>query len=207
MRLLTAMAALAALAACTILPEPERYVTYRLPAPTPETAGQAQEALPATLRLTPPRASDRLASSRILVALEGERLSAYSGARWVSPAPKLWQDAMATAFRADGRLPKVIAGGERLPADLELRSTLRAFEIDRSTEDEAQARAVLHARLIALHERDIVATRRFTASAPLAKAETEGAVAALGDASRELTEDLIEWTITQAAEHSESPRY
>nr|WP_242463925.1 ABC-type transport auxiliary lipoprotein family protein [Halorhodospira halophila] len=169
--------------------------------PPPEGDAPAADTEPVdwTLRVTTPSSSDLLAGNRIAVATGEHRMSTFAGARWVSPLPRLWQEHLIETFYADGRIHRLSADGERLSADLELRTTLRAFQIE--TRDEGpRARVVVDARLVDVGQRRIVATERFAATRDVASDDTDAAVAALGAANRSVGRELVAWTVTAAAE-------
>lgn len=67
------------------------------------------------------------AGDRILTITDGE--AAYiAGARWVSPASVLFDEAVARAFEADPGRARLIGRGEAAKSDLMLRLEVRSFE-------------------------------------------------------------------------------
>jgi len=189
-----AILALLLLGGCSILPEVERYTTYRLP--PLEAEPRATEA-PWALRIAPPASSDLLAGPRLPVRLGEHRMSVYRGARWVAPLPGLWQDHLIEAYRSDGRLSRITDSPDPVEADLVLHTTLRAFRV-LTPETEPRARVTVDARLIAPRQQRLVGAEHFRTTAPAAGRSADAAVAALGAASNEVTRALIEWTLDSA---------
>ena len=183
------------LGACSILPESEELVVYRLPASIPPSHVQAQ-AVDWSLQVNRPQASQTLDSTRIAVVPEGDRLSAYKGVRWSDRAPLLVRDRLVDAFRADGRVQAVSSDDNRLQADLELAGDLRAFESEyRSGAPEAYV--LLDARLVQRETRRIVASQRFEVREPASGTSPEHVVAAFGKASDTLSSEVLEWTLAK----------
>lgn len=198
---LLVLLALAGLGACTLLPDAQTYTAYQLPPPEEEDAADAEDTVEWTLRVATPGSSDLLAGNRIAVATGSHRMSAFRDARWVSSLPRLWQEQLIDTFRADGRIQHLSADGERIAADLELRTTLRAFEMETAGDDAPpQARVVVDARLVDIGQRRIVAAQRFAASSEASAGDAPAAVAALGAANRSVNRELVAWTLASAPE-------
>jgi len=195
--LLTLLAA-ATLSACTLLPDPETYTAYRLPPPDADAPSPAGREVDWTLRVAAPGSSDLLAGNRIAVATGEHRMSAFSGARWVSPLPRLWQEHLIDTFRSDGRIRHLSADGDRLAADLELRTTLRDFQLD-ARDETPRARVVVDARLVDVGQRRIIDAERFSATEEAPARDVDAAVAALGAANRSVGSELLAWTLATAA--------
>ncbi|MFP4183518.1 MAG: ABC-type transport auxiliary lipoprotein family protein [Halorhodospira sp.] len=187
--------------ACSILPEAERYAAYRL---APLDPPAAEPSADWTLRIEQPEGSKLVTGSRIPIRLEGDQLSAYSGARWVSPLPQLWRDHLAEAFRSDGRLPRITGDGDQASADLTLQATLRAFWIETPGSD-PQARVAIDTRLVDTRRQRILETERFEATAGMDGHDASTAVTALGTANNQVVRSLIDWTL-EAAPTTEDSR-
>ena len=184
------------LGACSLLPEREPLELYRLPAAS--LASQAVESarLDWALRVNTPAASALLDSTRIAVLAEGNRLSAYQGARWIDRATLLLRDRLLDGFRDDGRLAAVSSDSSGLRANLLLDSDLRAFQGDYRGSQPA-AHLLLEARLVQVGSQRILASRRFEVRQAAAGRSLAAMVSAFGQAADELTRQLLAWTLAQ----------
>lgn len=193
------------LSACTLMSRPEPASHYRLPPVDWRPSDQA--ALTQTLRISRPAASISLAGSRILVMTESHRFEAYKGARWVSPLPQLWRDWLVDSFTRDGGIPTIVTDGDPWRADWELSGTIGAFQVEYHN-GLPQAVVRFDAHLADIGSGDIVAARRFEASAIAAGEDVAAVIAALGEASDTLGRDLLDWlmaTIEKPIDSSATP--
>lgn len=184
----------AMLSACSVLPQSEPLRIYRLPsqlAPTTATAPVEW-----SLRVGTPLTSRVLDSARIAVMPEGDRISSYQGARWSDSAPALIRDRLIEAFHDDGRVQRLSSDENRLHADLELVSDLRAFQSEyRDGTPHVVIR--LDARLVRSANQRIVASRRFEVSEPSQGVAVEEVVRAFGRAADTLGRQIVDWTLAQ----------
>ena len=120
------------LSACSVLPKAAPMVTYKLPDYHIAQAESTPRAVPGpgALRVYAPESSRVLDSERLFIAQPDGRLSAWQGVRWADPAPVLLRDRIVEAFMRDGRSTSVITDSTPMSADMELRSTLRAFQLE-----------------------------------------------------------------------------
>jgi len=196
LRTLALFVVLTALSACNLIPEAERYDVYQLPAASPEQPHAATSLT--VLRVGVAASGDLLASNRIITVHDQVRMSSYAGARWASATPKLWQDHLVASLRRDGRLPHVAEEGDRVGVAHELRTTLHAFHIE-DPADGGTARVAAEVRLIDVGNRHMIASQHFSAAQPLSTDSAETAARALGEATRTVTREIIDWS----AEHLE----
>lgn len=78
---------------------------------------------------TPSTFTRAAAGDRIMTVSKGE-IAYVAGARWVSPASVLFEEAVARAFEDDPGRARLIGRGEVAKADLVLRLEVRTFETD-----------------------------------------------------------------------------
>ena len=189
-------AQLGALCACTLIGRGEPLNVYVLPAAALPVSSPRQ--LPLTLRVDTPQASRAIYGSRILVMPTTHRLSAYQGARWSDNAPALLRDRLVEAFRQDNRLAAVVNERDRVSADFELVSDLRAFH---SEYVQGRPRAVirLDVRLVDSRRQRIRAARRFEVGEPSADESVDAVVEAFGRAADDLSRQLVDWTLERIA--------
>lgn len=189
-------ALLTLLSACSVLPQAEPVRVFLLPgAPVaPSTTPSTQGDL--ALRVHTPQASRMLASPRIAVVPQGHQLSAYQGARWADPAPQLLRDRLIEALRASGRLASVSSDDSNLQADLELIGDLRAFQ-SVYQDGTPQVLIRLDATLVDSVSRRGLASRHFEIRQPSTDAQLDSVVEAFGQASDELSRQLLAWVLAQ----------
>lgn len=182
------------LGGCTILPKREAPNVYLLPA-TPAAAIPHHSVLQKSLRIATPQAARVLDSTRIAVMPEGNVITAYQGARWSDPAPRLLRDRLVDAFRADGRFAAVSSDDANLQSDLELAGDLRAFQ-----SEYVQGVPVVVIRydvqLVRARSKHIVAAHRFDIRQPVAGKEVPQVVTAFGQAADQLAAQVITWVAT-----------
>jgi len=126
-RALAVAAAAMALTGCiTLLPKAEPVGLYRFGVEPVAAAKGPPGALFGVFK-TPTVFTRASAGDRLLTITNGE--AAYiAGARWVSPASILFDEAVARAFEADPGRARLIGRGEVAKADLVLRLEVRSFE-------------------------------------------------------------------------------
>ncbi|MDY7116919.1 ABC-type transport auxiliary lipoprotein family protein [Halomonas sp. SSL-5] len=185
---------LALLAGCTILPEREPQRLFELPAG--ESAPLQGRPLDATLRIDSLSASAPHAGNRLLVMPRANEFEAWGGVRWRDDAPRLLQERLLEAFRRAGRLGGVIDEASAARSDATLSGHLVAFHL-RLEGDTRRAVVSLDAELIDESSRELLASRRFEATALADDATPEAAVMALGQASDEMIARLLAWTFEE----------
>jgi len=102
------------------------------------------------------------------------------------------------AFRQDNRLAAVVNERDRVSADFELVSDLRAFH---SEYVQGRPRAVirLDVRLVDSGRQRIRAARRFEVGEPSADESVDAVVEAFGRAADDLSRQLVDWTLERIA--------
>jgi len=185
------------LSACSILPSPEPLRIFLLPTSDLTPVQIDQQAQPYALRINTPQASRILSNPRIAVVPRGNEISAYQGARWSDAAPVLLRDRLIEAFQRDGRMPSVSNEDDNLPADLALHSDLRAFQ-SVYVDGTPQVVIRLDVRLVSQHNHQTLGNRRFDIRQPSADPSVESVVEAFGQASDNLSRELLAWTFEQA---------
>lgn len=195
---LVALTLLMGLPACSVLPKSEPVDVYLMPELSPRPRAP-QPAVPWSLRVSLPAGSTHLASQRILVVAQAQRVSAYHGAKWSDPAPWLLRNRMLDAFRLDGRVNALSSDDKVLQADFVLDTELRAFQSEyRAGVPEVVIR--LDARLVQSDTRRIVASRHFDVRQAAPGAALPEVVQAFGQATDRVATDLVAWVMAQAAQ-------
>lgn len=120
--------------------------------------------------------------------------------RWADPAPVLLRDRIVEAFMRDGRSTSVITDSTPMSADMELRSTLRAFQLEyRGTEAIAAVRVRLDVQLVDPAKRTAIASRRFEAIQATGSKREADVVSAFGVATDVLAGQIVEWAVQVGA--------
>ena len=200
-RLVACSGAAALLAACSILPAPTPVDTYVLPgaawqrAATTEHARAHPTASGTALRIARPVADGLLSSRRIAVMPQADRVQVYQGVLWSDSPANLLRSRLLDAFLADGRLPWVDT--DESPAtrvDYLLTSQLRAFH---SVYENGSPTAVVRidAQIVDTASNRAVASRSFLLRQPAASKEVPDVVQALGQASDQLSRDMVDWAV------------
>ncbi|MFC4764061.1 ABC-type transport auxiliary lipoprotein family protein [Dyella koreensis] len=196
---------LAWLAGCSVLPKAESPEIYRLPS-TALPHAQAG-AVNWSLRIDTPQADRSIDSARIAVLPRGDVVSVYQGARWSDRVPTLLRNRLLEAFRDDGRIAALSSDDMNLQADYALSGDLTAFQSEyRSGQPVIVVR--YDARLVRNSGLRIVATHRFEISQPVSGTAVPQVVAAFGQASDTLANQIVGWTLQQRMDttgHNVSP--
>ncbi|GHU12561.1 hypothetical protein AGMMS50225_20710 [Betaproteobacteria bacterium] len=194
-RLLSLLCATTLAAACSILPEPRPIDIWLLPAAA-HTTTPAPEPRPWSLRLARPAVAGHLATQRIVVVPAPDQISVYKGANWNEPAPLLLRNRLLDAFRADGRIAALSTDEQRVFADFELVSDLRAFQSEyRAAHEPPEILIRLDARLLDSANRRIVASQRFEARVRAGDERVAEVVKAFGNAADALSDALVSWVV------------
>ncbi|WP_266169953.1 ABC-type transport auxiliary lipoprotein family protein [Dyella subtropica] len=195
-RLIVALS-LASLAGCSVLPKAESPDIYRLPSTALPHAEAG--AVNWSLRIDTPQADRAVDSVRIAVLPQGDVVSVYQGARWSDRVPTLLRNRLLEAFRDDGRIAALSSDDTSLQADYALNGDLTAFQSEyRNGQPVIVVR--YNARLVRNSGMRIVATHRFEISQPVSGTAVPQVVAAFGQASDALANQLVTWTLQQRTE-------
>lgn len=193
------------ISACSILPKPEPFDLYRLPSAQSSVA--PAHAMPQrwSLRLNKPQASEALNSPNIAVIPQGDVISSYKGARWSDPAPVLMRNRLLDGFQRDGRVTLLSTDDSNFQADLELGGSLQAFQTEYQGTN-AGVIVRLDALLVRGYDQRILASKRFEVRQPLSDVKVPAVVAGFGQASDQLTTQVVAWAVEQGQKVAPPPR-
>jgi cholesterol transport system auxiliary component len=184
------------ISSCSILPKAEVFDVYRLPSAQSNAAVSHGTPQRWSLRLNKLQASDALNSPNIAVIPQGDLIVSYKGSRWSDPAPVLLRNRLLDGFQRDGRVPLLSTDDSIFQTDLELGGQLRAFQ----TEYQGPTAVVvvsLDAVLVRGYDQRILASRRFEVRQPLSDVKVPAVVAGFGQASDQLTAQVVNWAVEQ----------
>ncbi|MBF57005.1 membrane integrity-associated transporter subunit PqiC [Halomonas sp. FeN2] len=187
-------AALLLSSGCSILPESQPATLYRLPSSDIQPVTSDSMATRQRLAVAAPQAGHLLSSNRIVVYPEGNVVNVYEAARWQENAPALLQSRLITGLQQSRLFASV--GSDSLPSERLLLSELRHFQSDYATHPPT-VKVQLDVQLVSTQNRASIATQSFTTSAQAISTDIPDVVDAFGDASDDLTEQLVNWLANQ----------
>lgn len=202
---LTLFASFTLISACSILPKPEPFELYRLPSAQSSVAPAHATPQRWSLRLNKPQASEALNSPNIAVIPQGDVISSYKGARWSDPAPVLMRNRLLDGFQRDGRVTLLSTDDSNFQADLELGGSLQAFQTEYQGTN-AGVIVRLDALLVRGYDQRILASKRFEVRQPLSDVKVPAVVAGFGQASDQLTTQVVAWAVEQGQKVAPPPR-
>ncbi|MDE0703910.1 MAG: ABC-type transport auxiliary lipoprotein family protein [Rhodospirillaceae bacterium] len=158
----------------------------------------------AQLLVETPTASASLRSSRIAVKMQPTKLDYLVESEWTDLATNLLQTLLVESFDNSSRIAGVARQGSGLRTDYLLKSDLREFHAEMYKGAPARIRIRIHVRLVRWTDRDIVASRTFEASSPLAGESNDAIVAGFDTAIGGVLNRVVEWSLRRM--HRESRR-
>lgn len=162
--------------------------TYDLTAPViTQSRGKAH----GQLVISEPTALTVLDTDKILVRSGGDQIAHLANAQWSDRLPRLLQSRIVQAFENANRLTAVGTPSDRLSADYQLVTDVRAFEL--SVVSAPTAQVEIAAKVVSDRGGRVVAARVFRASIPASSTEARDAALALDEAFHRVTIDLVEW--------------
>ena len=132
-------------------------------------------------------------ADRIIVREPGGGLSFLGGGQWSDRLPRLIQTRIIQSLENSGRLRSVSRPGDKIAAQYQLISEIRAFDISAGS---GEAVVDLSVKLIAEATSTVVAAKVFQARVPVAKVEPGNAAAALDAAMAIVLADIVRWVGT-----------
>ena len=150
-----------------------------------------ERALRAPLRIAEPLASVDLDSDRILVRTGPQQVATLADARWSERLPLLVQSRLNETFENAGFTG--VASRATAAANYELDLDIRAFELDVPA---SRVRVDFAAKIVATNGR-AVATKIFTAEAPIASTSPPAVSAALNGALATVMANIVAFVSTR----------
>jgi len=184
----------AALAGCALGPQTrEQPVSYDLGPPRSHAA--ANPRIAATLLLPEVSAPAWLDGQGIIYRLSYEnaaRPQAYAQSRWAAPPAALLTQRLRGLFAA-AAVSGIVTGSDGARADYALRVELEDFSQSFHAPNASRVAVRARASLVNLASRTLVAQRVFSVERAAPTPDARGAVTALGAASDDVIEGLLEW--------------
>ncbi|MCB4802866.1 cholesterol transport system auxiliary component [Methylobacterium brachiatum] len=132
-------------------------------------------------------------ADRIIVRESGGALAFLGGGQWADRLPRLIQTRLLQSLENSGRLRSVSRPGDKVVADYQLISEIRAFDIQATT---GEAVVDLSLKLVADGTGKVTAARIFTARVPVAKIDAGNGARALDQALTTVLADVVRWVNT-----------
>lgn len=183
-RLASVAVAGALLAACSSAPP----ATFDLTAPRTGTRGGSGSA---QIVVAEPITVQVLESDRIIVKDKSGAVSFLGNGQWADRLPRLIQARLIQTFENASRLKAVSRPGDRIVADYQLNTDIRAFQIDAGT---GEAVVEISAKLVSDQAGRIVNARIFSARVPVASIDAATAAQALDRALSTVLVDVVRWS-------------
>jgi len=162
--------------------------TFDLSAPQP--FAKARVSSRGQLVVVEPTALSVFNTDRIVVRTQGE-IAYLSRAQWSDRLPRLVQSRIVEGFENGSRLRAVGTPGDKLAADYQLVTDVRAFHV--SVASEPMAEVEISAKVVSDRGGRVLGAKVFRASVPAASTEGPDAVNALDEAFRRVITDLVDW--------------
>ena len=137
-----------------------------------------------------PTALSVLNTDRIVIRTQGE-IAYLSRAQWSDRLPRLVQSRIVEGFENGSRLRAVGTPGDKLAADYQLVTEVRAFHL--SVASAPMAEVEISAKVVTDRGGRVLAAKVFRASVPAASTEGPDAVSALDEAFQRVITDLVVW--------------
>lgn len=188
-RRLGAAALLAVLAAsCSSAPPP---ATFDLTAPQQRVGGGG--VVHGQVVVPEPVTVQTFEGDRILVKDAAGSVSYLTGGQWADRLPRLIQARMIQTFENASRIRAISRPGERVAADYQLNTEIRAFQVLSAS---GEADVQISAKVVNDREGRIVAARVFQARVPLPAIDAPNAAVALDQGLSTVLLDIVRWVGT-----------
>jgi len=187
----------------SVLPENVPSTIYRLSTPEPSGELRREAVIVGVQRPLTPRA---LSGDQIALTQANGELVFVSGARWITPVPRLMQDLIVESM--DAFEPGLIAARpeDGVRAEFELVTELRSFEANYVNGPDSPPTVIvrLRVRLIRVHDRRLIAVDALGARATSQSTRIGDIVGAFDAASQEAMGNVSQWTAEQVSAHHQT---
>lgn len=194
-KFLLAAAALILQACVSVLPDaPPPAARYEVTDAAFDGAGRAPVAW--TLGVEEPDATLAVNTAKIALSREPARIEYYAGGEWVDRAPRIFGTALVRSFENTGAIKGVGTRMTQPVSTYVLQTDIRELAVSRR-DGALTAKAAVFARLTNGRS-TVVASKLFTASAPVASDNAGAAAKALNQNLDAIQRDLVDWTFSEA---------
>ena len=192
-----------ALAGCvSLLPKAKPADMYRFGAAPAVQTDASAPVQPGSINIAQgPVNFDTPASNDRILTMTGPNAAYVANARWISPAPALFGEALLRAFETTPGAPRLLAHAAPQLAPTSLSVDVQAFEAryDQGADAPPSIVVVLHATLYSQKDRSIVAERTFSVAQRAGDNRVSAIVGAFNTAVQQILAGLITWSGQAAA--------
>ena len=191
---LLAVAALASVTSCSILPKRDPMVIYE---PARSTQSQAANIPKASwsLLVARPVAGELYETDSISVRPKAGSVQIYKGASWSDSVPNLVQSALVMSFEDSQKILTVARPGGAVRGEYQLVTELRAFDSIYAA-GRPEAVVEIHAKLVHSVDGEVVAAHTFHEVEPASSAEVPAVVDAFSRSLDRVTSQVVGWTLS-----------
>ena len=162
--------------------------TFDLTAPRQRAGGGG--AIGGQVVVAEPTAIQTFEADRIIVKDPNGSVSFLGGGQWADRLPRLVQARLIQTFENSSRIRAVSRPGDRITADYQLNTELRAFQISTGSKE---ALVEISAKVVNDKSGRIGAARVFTARVPVATIDAPNAAQALDKALSTVLLQIVRW--------------
>ncbi len=192
-RLVSSLAVAALLSGCQLLSTPDPVQTYRFGASELSAPSAAPMSARTNLTLRRVEFPDATRGDRIL-AVTGAETAYIKGARWVSPAERLFTETLEDTFADRAARVRVVGRQEIVDADMALDIDVRTFEARYASEGAApMVHITVRGQLIGFPDRQVVSERTFAAAIPAGENRVSAIVDAFDRAIAQVNGEIVTW--------------
>ncbi len=139
---------------------------------------------------------DNSASTDRILTMTGQDAAYIEGARWVAPAPVVFEEALVRGFQATAGAPRLVERGVVARAPLALNLDVQAFEAryDQGAGTAPMVVVQVHAVMVRASDRSVAAERTFVISKRADDNRVSLIVQAFDEAVKDLIGKLVIWT-------------
>jgi cholesterol transport system auxiliary component len=192
--------ALVSLGGCiSLLPKEKPSQLYRFGTEAPATAPAPTSQARFTIRAAP-YSFDRPSGGDRILTVSGDQIAYIAGARWVTSANMLFEDAVNSAFEAHAGPARLLARDEPVAADYVLKLDVRTFEVRYDHGRGAPPTVVveLYAALVGRQNAATGVSQLFRVEAPASEDAGHSIAAAFDVAVAKVLGEMIAWVENNA---------
>ena len=176
------------MAGCSVFPKPDPQARYTFPPVTLQAQVPTQ---PGVLFVGVPQANRLISSNLFLIQTEEGEIKAYKGTLWADNVPTIVRERLVSAF-TDVQLFEAISADAVLRSDRTLDTYIQAFQVQLD-QGQPTVQIQVDAKLVDSASSTILKSKRFYSHHVAASTEVLDVVKAFGQASDQLSLDLIHW--------------
>jgi cholesterol transport system auxiliary component len=149
--------------------------------------------MPLPIVFASPAASDQI------LAITGHEAAYLKGVRWVTGASTLFEQAVSNAFDADGGPARLLARGDPVKADYQLKIDVRVFEARYAGGEGLPPTATVEVYAALSADRQLVSEHIFSVSVKAGENRGGAIAAAFDQADNEVLSQLVKWVDARGA--------